>query len=371
MLYHLSLWLYAKHPAFHFLNVMRYVTMRTLLGTLTALLCGLLLGPWLIRFLQRMQIGEQIRNDGPSSHNKKAGTPTMGGLLILFSFLLSALLWCDLTNRFLWVVLSVAICYGGIGFLDDYRKLRISKKGLSGKIKLLLQVLVACAAMAYLFTSDLYVGADGVNLRFRLSLPLLDFYKNPITLPGWVFFILSILVIVGFSNAVNLTDGLDGLAIGPTIISAGTFSILIYAASQLNLAKYLLIPPLNGGGDLVVFCGAMVGAGVGFLWYNAHPAQVFMGDVGSLSLGGTLGTLAVISKNEVILIIMGGVFVVETVSVILQVASFQLMGKRIFRMTPLHHHFELKGWAESKIIVRFWIASALLGLIALATLKVR
>ncbi len=349
--------------------------MRTLLGALTALLLGLLLGPLFIRLLRRFQIGEQIRDDGPQTHQSKKGTPTMGGSLILFSLLLSTLLWCDLTNPFVWITGFVTISYAAIGFVDDYRKLKVSKRGLPGKLKFLLQVLVASLAIGYLLYSHFYVTEDGTDLRFRLALPLLDFYKYPILLPPWVCFAIGVLVIVGFSNAVNLTDGLDGLAIGPTIISSGTLLFLIYGSGAvikgINLAEYLKIPSIRGIGELAIFCGAMAGAGVGFLWYNTHPAQVFMGDVGSLSLGGALGTLAVLSKNELTLIIVGGVFVAETVSVILQVASFQLTGKRIFRMTPLHHHFELKGWAEPKIIVRFWIISILLALLALATLKVR
>lgn len=374
MLYHL---LYSLHiyPKLSFLRVVRYVTMRTLLGALTALLLGLLLGPLFIRLLRRFQIGEQIRDDGPQTHQSKKGTPTMGGSLILFSLLLSTLLWCDLTNPFVWITGFVTISYAAIGFVDDYRKLKVSKRGLPGKLKFLLQVLVASLAIGYLLYSHFYVTEDGTDLRFRLALPLLDFYKYPILLPPWVCFAIGVLVIVGFSNAVNLTDGLDGLAIGPTIISSGTLLFLIYGSGAvikgINLAEYLKIPSIRGIGELAIFCGAMAGAGVGFLWYNTHPAQVFMGDVGSLSLGGALGTLAVLSKNELTLIIVGGVFVAETVSVILQVASFQLTGKRIFRMTPLHHHFELKGWAEPKIIVRFWIISILLALLALATLKVR
>lgn len=373
MLYHLAQVLYKNHP--HQLNVLRYVTTRTLLSTLTALLLALFLGPWFIRMLRRMQISEQIRVDGPEAHKKKAGTPTMGGALILLCLLLSTLLWCDLSNPFVWMTVGITTAYGLIGFLDDYIKLTVSKKGLSGRIKLLLQVSFACLLMAYLLGSSLLQSEDGTDIRLRLALPLLNFYKHPLYLPAWLYFVFGVLVIVGFSNAVNLTDGLDGLAIGPTIVSSGTFLILIYAAGAVlkgfDLADYLKIASIRNIDELAIFCGAMLGAGIGFLWYNTHPAQVFMGDVGSLSLGGALGTLAVLSKNEVVLMIVGGIFVAETVSVVLQVGSFKLTGKRLFRMAPLHHHFELKGWAEPKIIVRFWIISIMLALVALATMKVR
>lgn len=375
MLYHLAQWLDKHHIHVPGLGALRYVTTRTLLSTLTALLLGLLIGPWFIRLLRKMQISEQIRTDGPETHRKKAGTPTMGGALILVCLVLSTLLWCDLTNVFVWLTLGITIGYGLIGFLDDYIKLTITKKGLSGRIKLLLQVALACLVMAYLLSSDLLQTEKGVDIRFRLALPLLNFSTHPLSLPSWLYFLFGVVIIVGFSNAVNLTDGLDGLAIGPTIISAGTFLILIYAAGavlkKFDLADYLKIPSIRGIDELSLFCGSMMGAGVGFLWYNTHPAQVFMGDVGSLALGGALGTMAVLSKNEVTLLLVGGVFVAETASVIMQVASFKITGKRLFRMAPLHHHFELKGWAEPKIIVRFWILSIISALVALATLKVR
>ena len=370
MLYQL---LYSLHtyPALRFLNVVRYVSTRTILAILTALFISLLLGPRVIAWLRRLQIGEAIRTDGPETHKKKAGTPTMGGTLILFSLIIPTLLWCDLNNRFIWVALAVTTGYGVIGFLDDYRKLKVSKKGLPGRTKLILQGILTLGVVAYVFTAPLY----DQDLRFRVALPLVDFYKHPLEMFPIVYCAFAFFVILGSSHGVNLTDGLDGLAIGPVIIAAGTFLILSYGAGTVikgfNIAEYLKIPYITGAGELAIFCGALVGAGVGFLWYNTYPAQVFMGDVGSLSLGGALGTLAVLTKNELTLFILGGVFVAETLSVVLQVASFKLTGKRIFKMAPLHHHFELKGWAEPKVIVRFWIVAIMLALIALATLKVR
>jgi phospho-N-acetylmuramoyl-pentapeptide-transferase len=370
MLYQL---LYSLHtyPALRFLNVVRYVSTRTILAILTALLISLLLGPRFIAWLRKLQIGETIRNDGPEAHKKKAGTPTMGGTLILFSLVVPTLLWCDLQNHFIWVALAVTTSFGLIGFLDDYRKLRVSKKGLPGKIKLLLQTLITAGVVAYIFYGPLY----DPDLRFRVALPLIDFYRHPLAMLAPVYLVLAVFVIVGSSHAVNLTDGLDGLAIGPVVVASGTFLILCYGTGALikgfNIAEYLKIPYIAGAGELAIFCGSLAGAGVGFLWYNTYPAQVFMGDVGSLSLGGALGTLAVLTKNEFTLVILGGVFVAETVSVMLQVGSFKLTGKRLFKMAPLHHHFELLGWAEPKIIVRFWIISIMLALVALATLKVR
>jgi phospho-N-acetylmuramoyl-pentapeptide-transferase len=325
-----------------------------------------------------MQIGEKVREDGPASHKKKAGTPTMGGSLVLFAVVMGTLLWCDLTSPFVWPTLLVTVCFGGVGFLDDYYKLTRTKKGLSGRIRLAVEFGVAAVALGYLFLSHAYPD----DMRYRIALPLVDFYRHPLTL-GWnawssliLYIILGMIVVVGTSNAVNLTDGLDGLAIGPVIIASGAFLILTYGAGAVikgfNLAEYLKIPYIPGSGELAIFCGALVGAGVGFLWYNAHPAEVFMGDVGALSLGGALGMLAVTTKNEFTLVILGGVFFIETLSVILQVAYFKYSGgKRIFLMTPIHHHFEKKGWAETKVVVRFWIVAFALALIALATLKVR
>ncbi len=370
MLYHLLYPLHL-HAGLHGLNILRYVSTRSLLATLTALALSFTIGPWFIERLKRRQIGEQIRTDGPQTHKKKAGTPTMGGSLILFTLAVPTLLWCDLTNRFVWLTLGVTIAYGVIGFVDDYLKLTRSKKGLSGKIKIAWQFVIAGAAVYYIFCSDLYDPA----VRLHVALPLLDFYKQPLVLPLAIYIALGVLVIVGASNAVNLTDGLDGLAIGPVIISAGAFLILSYGAGAVikgfNIAEYLKIPFLAGSGELAVFCASLAGAGVGFLWFNTYPAQVFMGDVGSLALGGALGMLGVLTKNEFTLVILGGIFVMEAVSVMLQVASFKLRKKRIFKMAPIHHHFELMGWAEPKVIVRFWIISFMLALVALATLKVR
>ena len=375
-----------RYAGLSWLNVLRYTSTRTLLGMLTALSIGLFLGPWFIRRLQAMQIAEKVREDGPASHHKKAGTPTMGGSLVLLAIVTGTVLWCDLHNPFIWVTLLVTVGYGGIGFLDDYLKLTRTKKGLPGRIKLAGQFGVAFVALCVLFLYAYGVEQDPAqgDIRFRLALPLVDFYKYPITL-GWNFWSslilyvgLGMFVIAGFSNAVNLTDGLDGLAIGPVIISAGALLVLCYGAGAVigdqhfNVAQYLKIPFIPGSGELAIFCASMVGAGVGFPWYNAHPAEMFMGDVGSLSLGGALGTLAVITKNEFTLVILGGVFVMETVSVMMQVSYFKWSGgKRIFLMTPIHHHFEKKGWAETKVTVRFWIMSFALALLALATLKVR
>jgi phospho-N-acetylmuramoyl-pentapeptide-transferase len=370
MFYHLLYPLHV-HAGLHWLNVMRYVSTRIIAATLTAMAISFLLGPWFIDRLRAKQIGETIRSDGPQTHKKKAGTPTMGGSLILFALVIPTLLWCDLTNRFVWLTLFVTIGYGVIGFIDDYRKLTRSKKGISGRAKMTAQILIAAVAITYLFYSDLY----DVDLKLRLALPLVDFYKHPMALflPGYIA--LAIIVVVGTSNGVNMTDGLDGLAIGPVIFAAGTFLILSYGAGTVikgfNIAEYLKIPYIHGSGELAIFCGAMTGAGIGFLWFNTYPAAVFMGDVGSLALGGALGMLAVATKNEFTLVIVGGIFVVETLSVIVQVLSFKLTGKRVFKMAPIHHHYELKGWAEPKIIVRFWIISFMLALVALGTLKVR
>ncbi|HWE31629.1 MAG TPA: phospho-N-acetylmuramoyl-pentapeptide-transferase [Polyangia bacterium] len=370
MLYHLLYPLHV-HAGLHGLNVLRYVSTRIIAATLTAMAISFLMGPWFINRLRSKQIGEQIRTDGPQTHKKKAGTPTMGGSLILFALVIPTLLWCDLTDRFIWLTLLVTIGYGIVGFIDDYRKLTRSKKGISGRSKIAAQLIIAAVAVLYLFYSDCY----DPELKLRLALPLVDFYKHPTSLWLPVYIAFAITVIVGASNGVNMTDGLDGLAIGPVIISAGTFLILAYGAGTVikgfNVAEYLKIPYIHGSGELAIFCGAMAGAGIGFLWFNTYPAAVFMGDVGSLSLGGALGMLAVLTKNEFTLLLVGGIFVVETLSVMVQVTSFKLTGKRVFKMAPIHHHFELKGWAEPKVIVRFWIISFMLALIALATLKVR
>jgi phospho-N-acetylmuramoyl-pentapeptide-transferase len=335
------------------LYVFRFITFRTIYATITALLISFILGPWLIETLQKMQVGQSIRKDGPESHFVKEGTPTMGGALILCAIIFPTLLWADLSNLYIWVTLVVTAGYGAIGFVDDYLKVvRKNSDGISARQKMFWQILIALAAALLLYY--------GVGIDTRLSLP---FFKNAQPDIGIFYIPFAVLVMVGASNAVNLTDGLDGLAIGPMIIAAGTFLLLAYLAGNAKLADYLQISSIQGAGELSVLCGAMVGAGLGFLWFNTYPAQVFMGDVGSLSLGGSLGAIAVITKNEVVLVIVGGIFVVEALSVIVQVISFRYWGKRVFRMAPIHHHFELKGWPEPKIIVRFWIISIILALI--------
>lgn len=348
------------HIAF---NLFRYITFRSAAATLTALLASFLLGPWLIRKLRAMRVGEVIRSDGPQRHHVKAGTPTMGGTLILAALLLSMLLWGNLNNRYVWVAVFATAGLGLIGFLDDWFKLTGRRKGgLRAKEKFGAQILVALVVVGYLY----FIPADGFTTK--LSLP---FAKEWMPNLGWLYIPFAILLIVGASNAVNLTDGLDGLAIGPIIMAGVAFAVIAYVAGHAKLAQYLIIIKVSGAGELAVFCGALVGASIGFLWFNSHPAEVFMGNVGSLALGGALGTVAVLTKTELLLPLIGGIFVIEALSVILQVAWFKLTGKRIFRMAPLHHHFELLGWAESKIIVRFWIISFILALLALTTIKVR
>lgn len=342
-------------------NVFRYITFRSLGAALTALLLSLILGKMFIRGLQRLQMGQVVRTDGPQTHLKKTGTPTMGGVLILFSLLTSLLLWGDLANPSLWIVIGITFFYGIIGFVDDYMKVvKKNTKGLSARQKLLFQFIVAGVG-AYFF---LYYTSVNAELR-------VPFFKNFVLDLGWLYVPFCMCVIVGASNAVNLTDGLDGLAIGPVITSAGTFLVLAYVAGHAGIARYLEIPFIPGIGELAVYGAAMAAAGLGFLWFNSHPAEVFMGDVGSLALGGGIGALAVATKNEILLLIVGGVFVLEAVSVMIQVASFKTRGKRVFRMAPIHHHFELKGWPEPKVIVRFWIISILLAIVALSTLKLR
>lgn len=344
-------------------NVFSYLTLRAILSTLTALLIAILIGPKMIRFLQTMQIGQTVRDDGPESHLSKSGTPTMGGLLILAAIVVSVLLWADLTNRYVLVTLAVVVSYGIIGFVDDYRKvIRKDSKGLIARWKYFWQSVVAIGVAFYLYSS--------ANLSAETSL-LVPFFKEVMPQLGLFFVVVTYFAIVGTSNAVNLTDGLDGLAIVPTILVAGAFAIFAYVTGNANFASYLNIPHIPLTSELVIVCTAIVGAGLGFLWFNTYPAQVFMGDVGSLSLGATLGVLAVLVRQEIVLIIMGGVFVMETVSVILQVGSYKLRGQRIFRMAPIHHHYELKGWPEPRVIVRFWIISIILVLIGLATLKLR
>lgn len=344
-------------------NVFSYLTLRAILSTLTALLIAILIGPKMIRYLQTMQIGQTVRDDGPQSHLSKSGTPTMGGLLILAAIVVSGLLWADLTNRYVLVTLFVVVAYGAIGFVDDYRKvIRKDSKGLIARWKYFWQSVVALGVAFFLYSS--------ATLSAETSL-LVPFFKEVFPQLGAFFIVVTYFAIVGTSNAVNLTDGLDGLAIVPTILVAGAFAIFAYVTGNANFAAYLNIPHIPLTSELVIVCTAMVGAGLGFLWFNTYPAQVFMGDVGSLALGGTLGVLAVLVRQELVLIIMGGVFVIETLSVILQVGSYKLRGQRIFRMAPIHHHYELKGWPEPRVIVRFWIISIILVLVGLATLKLR
>lgn len=358
MLYHL---LYPLHTEYSVFYVFRFITFRSIYATITALLLSFIIGPWLINKLSRLQVGQSIRKVGPESHFKKEGTPTMGGTLILLAIVLPTLLWADLTNVYIWVALLVTVGFGVIGFVDDYRKVKLkNSEGISAKAKMFWLLLIAFTASALLYS---YPGFET-----RLAFPFFKGFQPDL---GLYYIPFAMLVIVGAGNAVNLTDGLDGLAIGPTIIASGTYLLFAYLAGHAQISTYLQIPPVPGAGELSVLCGSMVGAGLGFLWFNTYPAQVFMGDVGSLSLGGALGTLAVITKQEFLLVIVGGIFVVEALSVIVQVASFRMWGKRIFRMAPIHHHFELKGWPEPKIIVRFWIISIVLALVALSTLKLR
>jgi len=344
-------------------NVFQYLTLRGILGVLTALFLSLIVGPAMIRRLSRDQIGQHIREDGPKSHFAKAGTPTMGGALILVAIALATLLWADPRNRYVWIVLLTTLAFGAIGWLDDYKKLILrNSKGLSARAKYSWQSAVGLsAALLLYFTAQ-------TTVETQLIVP---FFKGVALQLGWLFIPLAYLVIVGSSNAVNLTDGLDGLAIVPTTMVAGALAVFCYASGNRIFADYLGIPHVPGIGELTVFCGALVGAGLGFLWFNTYPAQVFMGDVGALALGAALGVTAVAVRQELVLFVMGGVFVMETVSVILQVASFKLTGRRIFRMAPLHHHFELKGWPEPRVIVRFWIITIVLVLFGLATLKIR
>ncbi|MBK7982798.1 MAG: phospho-N-acetylmuramoyl-pentapeptide-transferase [Candidatus Competibacteraceae bacterium] len=344
-------------------NVFQYLTLRGILGTLTALLISLIVGPVMIERLSHYQIGQQVRQDGPKSHLSKAGTPTMGGALILVAIAIATVLWADPRNHYVWIVLLTTLAFGAIGWADDYKKLILrNSKGLSARAKYSLQSGVGLAAALLLFFTA------QAPIETQLIVP---FFKNVALNLGWLFVPLTYFVIVGSSNAVNLTDGLDGLAIVPTVMVAGALAVFCYASGNRIFAGYLDIPYVVGAGEVMVFCGAMVGAGLGFLWFNAYPAQVFMGDVGALALGAALGVIAVVVRQELVLFVMGGVFVMETVSVILQVGSFKLTGRRIFRMAPLHHHFELKGWPEPRVIVRFWIITIILVLVGLSTLKIR
>jgi len=347
-----------------FLNVFSYLTMRAILAALSALAISLLIGPWMIARLSRYQIGQVIREEGPQTHFKKAGTPTMGGLLILVAILASTLLWADLRNRFVWVVLGVTALFGLVGFWDDYLKLiKKNSKGLIARYKYFWQSVGGLVAALVLWCTA-KSPADTT-----LYLPFLKNFALPLGFVGFV--VLTYLMIVGMSNAVNLTDGLDGLAIMPAVMVAAALGVFAYASGNAVFASYLAIPAVPQAGELLIVCAALVGAGLGFLWFNTYPAQVFMGDIGALALGAALGTIAVIVRQELVVLVMGGIFVLETASVILQVASFKLTGKRIFRMAPIHHHFELKGWAEPKVIVRFWIITFFLVLAGLATLKLR
>ena len=345
-------------------DVLRYLTVRTLGGTVTGLLISILLGPAIIKSLKSIQFQQHVRVDGPESHYKKSGTPTMGGLLILSSLVISTLLWADLSNRYIWVVLFVTVFFALIGFLDDFLKIKNrSSDGLSSKQKLLLQMLVSFITMYYLFYSAEVIAEKSF---------IVPFFKDLI-IPMSAFVCIStgMFVLVGSSNAVNLTDGLDGLAILPSVLIAGALGLIAYSMGNQIIADYLYLPHLKLSGELIVFCGALIGSGIGFLWYNTYPAQIFMGDVGSLTLGAILGILAVILRHELVFAIMAGVFVIETLSVAIQVISYKTRGKRVFLMAPIHHHYELKGWPEPKIIVRFWIVTLVLILIALATLKLR
>ena len=360
MLYHL---LYPLRDIFSGFNVFKYITFRTAGAVITALIVSFVLGPWMIRRLRALKFGQYVRNDGPETHLSKQGTPTMGGLLIIAAITVSVLLWSDLRNIYVWVVLFATLAFGGIGFWDDY--LKVVKKrstGLLVREKFGLQILagLAIGMFLYLYPHD----PNGT----KLSVP---FFKHLLINLSWFYVPFAAFVIIASSNAVNLTDGLDGLAIGLVGIAATANAALVYLGGHKVIAEYLKIQYIPGSGELVVFCGALVGASLGFLWYNSHPAEVFMGDVGSLSLGGALGTLAVVTKHELILIVVGGIFVIETVSVILQVASYKLTGKRIFKMAPIHHHFEQLGWHESKVIVRFWIVGIILALVSLSSLKLR
>ena len=357
MLYHL---LYPLSGEFGGFNVVRYITFRTAAATLTALFLSFLLGPALIRALARLRMGQPIREIGPA-HQSKAGTPTMGGLLILLALAVVVLLWSELDNRAVWIVLGLTVGYGVLGFVDDYRKVtRRSSDGVSARAKLFWQFLLAFGVALAIYLQP--------GFRGELSVP---FFKDVTPHLGILYIPFAMLVIVAFSNAVNLTDGLDGLAIGPVMITAGTFLLLAYAAGNKTIAEYLAIAYVPGAGQLAIFCGALVGGGLGFLWFNTYPAQLFMGDVGSLALGGALGTIAVLVQQEILLLVVGGIFMLEMFSVMIQVASFKLTGKRVFLMAPIHHHYEKQGWAEQKIVVRFWIVSIILALVALSSLKLR
>ena len=361
MFYHL---LYPLHEQFGAFNVFQYITFRTAMSTLTALLVSLLLGPWMIRRLQHFQIGQEIREEGPRSHQSKRGTPTMGGLLILTAVILPTLLWTDLSSVFVWTAVAATLAFAAIGFTDDYLKIvRKHNQGLRARTKFSMQVGVAAALGIFL----VYMAQHGA-FTTTLAFPFVKTFTPDL---GWGYVLWVVLVLAGAANAVNLTDGLDGLAIGSLLIAWGSLLIVTYAAGNAIAAGYLAIPNVKGAGELTIFCGAVVGSSLGFLWFNSHPAEVFMGDVGSMAMGGALGTTALLIKQEILLVLIGGLFVLEAASVILQVGSFKLRRLRIFRMAPLHHHFELAGWSESKVVIRFWILAIIFALLALATLKLR
>jgi len=383
MLLELAQWL---SKDYRFFSVFNYITLRAVLATLTALAVGLFAGPWLIRKLAELKIGQAVRLDGPQTHLTKSGTPTMGGALILIGIGIATLLWADLGNRFVWAVLLVTLGFGAVGWIDDYRKVvHKNPKGMSARDKFFWQSLIGLVAAVYLaFAVPAKSNQEAIQLvvqwfgsGFEMGLPpradlIVPFFKT-VSYPLGVFgfIVLSFFVIVGTSNAVNLTDGADGLAIMPAVLVGSALGLFAYVTGNAVFARYLLIPFVPGAGELLVFCGAIAGAGLAFLWFNAYPAQVFMGDVGALALGGALGTVAVIVRQEIVLFIMGGVFVIETLSVMIQVISFKLTGKRVFRMAPIHHHYELKGWKENQVVVRFWIITMLLVLFGLTTLKLR
>jgi phospho-N-acetylmuramoyl-pentapeptide-transferase len=383
MLLALANWLATDVRTF---NVFGYITLRTVLATMTALVISFVVGPRMIRKLTEYKIGQAVRDDGPQTHLVKAGTPTMGGALILVSIAITTLLWADLRNRFVWVVLIVSVGFGAIGWVDDYRKVvHRNPKGLPARAKFIWQSVIGLAAAIYLAfsvsapsnTQVLQLFLAWIASGFSMDLPpkadlIVPFFKTvSYPLGVWGFIVLSYCVIVGASNAVNLTDGLDGLAIMPTAMIAGALAVFAYATGRPDYSSYLLLPHISGASELMVFCGSVVGAGLGFLWFNAYPAEVFMGDVGALALGASLGAIAIVVRQEIVLFIMGGVFVVETLSVVIQVASFKLTGRRVFRMAPIHHHYELKGWKENQVVVRFWIITMLLVLFGLSTLKLR
>ena len=361
MFFHL---LFPLRSEFGVFNVFRYITFRTAMATLTALLVSLLLGPGLIRRLRQFQIAQEIRPEGPASHHSKRGTPTMGGLLLVTAVALPTLLWADLRNVYVWLAVAATLLFGAIGFADDYIKVvRRRNLGLTARAKFSLQVLVALALGIFL----VWLSSRGM-FSTRISFPFVKTFSPDL---GWAYVFFVVVVLTGAANAVNLTDGLDGLAIGALLVAGATFCVLAYAAGHARVADYLGIANVKGTGELTIFCGALVGASLGFLWFNCHPAEVFMGDVGSMAMGGALGTTAVLIKQEFLLVLAGGLFVIEAGSVILQVSSFKVRGKRIFRMSPLHHHFELAGWSETKVVIRFWILAIIFALLALATLKLR